>query len=109
MTSVSVQRDSEGYVVDPEQWSEDLAAVFAKEEGITLDANYWLVLNFIRHYWNKNHVAPDVRHVLKHLSETKSLDKKQAKQHLFHLFPYGYVKQACKLSGMKRPRVWSTG
>lgn len=28
---------------------------------------------------------------------------------LFNLFPYGYVKQACKISGMKRPRGWSTG
>ena len=28
---------------------------------------------------------------------------------LFRLFPYGYVKQACKLAGMRRPRAWSTG
>jgi len=24
-------------------------------------------------------------------------------------FAYGYVKQACKIAGMKRPRAWSTG
>ena len=29
--------------------------------------------------------------------------------HLFDLFPYGYVKQACKIAGMQRPRAWSTG
>ncbi|MGC2048350.1 MAG: sulfite reductase subunit gamma, partial [Gallionella sp.] len=23
--------------------------------------------------------------------------------------PYGYVKQACRIAGMKRPRGWSTG
>jgi len=28
---------------------------------------------------------------------------------LFVLFPYGYVKQACKIAGMRRPRAWSTG
>ena len=28
---------------------------------------------------------------------------------LFELFPYGYVAQACKIAGMKRPRAWSTG
>jgi sulfur relay (sulfurtransferase) DsrC/TusE family protein len=28
---------------------------------------------------------------------------------VFELFPYGYVKQACKIAGMKRPRGWSTG
>ena len=24
-------------------------------------------------------------------------------------YPYGYVKQACKIAGMRRPRAWSTG
>jgi tRNA 2-thiouridine synthesizing protein E len=28
---------------------------------------------------------------------------------LFELYPYGYVKQACKIAGMRRPRAWSTG
>ena len=36
-------------------------------------------------------------------------DKKGAKQQLFKLFPYGYVKQARKIADMQRPRVWSTG
>jgi sulfur relay (sulfurtransferase) DsrC/TusE family protein len=32
-----------------------------------------------------------------------------ARQRLFELFPYGYVRQACKVAGMRRPRAWSTG
>ncbi|HDK03426.1 MAG TPA: sulfite reductase subunit gamma, partial [Gammaproteobacteria bacterium] len=32
-----------------------------------------------------------------------------AGSYLFTLFPYGYVKQACKLAGMRRPRAWSSG
>jgi len=43
------------------------------------------------------------------LVEAHGYDKKSAKQHLFELFPYGYVKQACKIAGMQRPRAWSTG
>jgi len=34
---------------------------------------------------------------------------KDAQKKLFELFPYGYVKQACKIAGMRRPRAWSTG
>ena len=34
---------------------------------------------------------------------------KDAHKKLFELFPYGYVKQACKIAGMRRPRAWSTG
>lgn len=102
-------RDSEGYIVDPDDWNENLARLLAAEEGLTLDEKYWSVLSFMRQYWAEHHVAPDVRHVIKFLSEEQELEKKQAKQHLFKLFPYGYVKQACKIAGMQRPRVWSTG
>ena len=104
-----IRRDTEGYIVDPEDWDESLAQQLAVEEGLTLDGQYWPVLKFMRHYWVEHHVAPDVRHVIKFLTEEKNLQKKQAKQHLFELFPYGYVKQACKIAGMQRPRVWSTG
>lgn len=102
-------RDNEGYIVDPEDWNESFARQLAEEEGLTLNDDYWLVLHFMRQYWNDHHIAPDVRHVIKFLSDVQDFEKKHAKQHLFNLFPYGYVKQACKIAGMRRPRVWSTG
>jgi len=102
-------RDPEGYIVDPEDWNESLAQQLAQEEGLTLDQQYWPVLTFMRQYWTEHHIAPDVRHVIKFLTDKLGLEKKQAKRHLFMLFPYGYVKQACKIAGMQRPRVWSTG
>lgn len=104
-----IARDSEGYLFEPEDWNEQLAVELAREEGIELNDDYWPVLEFIRSYYLEHGIAPDVRHLLKHLSATKPCDKKQAKAYLFTLFPYGYVKQACKISGMKRPRAWSTG
>ena len=81
----------------------------AAEEGIELDDRYWPILRFMRDYWSEHRVAPDVRHVVDFLVKTQGFDKKSAKQHLFRLFPYGYVKQACKIAGMQRPRAWSTG
>ena len=102
-------RDIEGYVVNPEDWNEALAAEMAEEEGLELTSDYWPILHFMRDYWQEHKVAPDVRHVMKHLVEQQGLEKKAAKQHLFRLFPYGYVKQACKIAGMIKPRVWSTG
>ena len=63
----------------------------------------------MRAYWLEHRVAPDVRHVVDHLVSKQGYDKKEAKKHLFDLFPYGYVKQACKIAGMQRPRAWSTG
>ena len=108
-SQIQALRDNEGYIVNPEDWNESLAQQLAAEEGLILDDSYWSVLNFMRRYWIDHHVAPDVRHVISYLAEKQKVDKKQAKQYLFKLFPYGYVKQACKIAGMQRPRVWSTG
>jgi len=101
--------DKEGYIVDPDDWSEELANELAESEGLQLSDDYWPILNFMRAYWEEHKVIPDVRHVIKHLSENLGYSKKDAKQAIFKLFPYGYVKQACKIAGMQRPRGWSTG
>lgn len=107
--SIQVSRDSEGYLIDPEDWNEDIANELAREEGIELNEKYWPVLNIIRDYYNENQIIPDIRHVMKFLAKEHGYDKKEVKKIIFNLFPYGYVKQACKIAGMKRPRAWSTG
>lgn len=108
-TMTELERDNEGYLIDPEQWNEEVARELAEEEGLPLDESYLAVLNFMRCYWAEHHVAPDVRHVVDYLVKEQGFDKKKAKAHLFELFPYGYVKQACKVAGMIKPRAWSTG
>ena len=104
-----MQRDREGYIYNPEEWSGELARMLAKEEQIELSDDYWQILCFMREYWQEHLVAPDVRHVVEFLMRERGMDKKTAKKHLFDLFPYGYVRQACKIAGMQRPRAWSTG
>ena len=108
-TETQLARDAEGYLIDPEDWDEAVAQDLAAEEGIELGEAYWPVLQFMRDYWTESRVTPDVRHVVDYLAREQGLEKKGAKQQLFKLFPYGYVKQACKIAGMQRPRVWSTG
>jgi TusE/DsrC/DsvC family sulfur relay protein len=106
---MQISRDSEGYLINPEDWDEKIARQLAAEEDIELDETYWPVLMFIRSYYDEHAIAPDVRHVIKHIAKQNNYDKKEAKDFIFNLFPFGYVKQACKISGMKRPRAWSTG
>jgi len=108
-TEIHVARDIEGYLVDPEDWDEQVATELAANENLVLTEEYWSILNFMRTYWGENKVAPDVRHVVGFLVDEYGYDKKFAKKHVFRLFPYGYVKQACKIAGMQRPRAWSTG
>ena len=103
------RRDDEGYLFDPEDWTPALARELAAGEGLELGDEHWLVLDFIREYHDAHQVTPDIRHAAKRLGEATGRDKKQGKARIFELFPYGYVKQACKIAGMRRPRAWSTG
>jgi len=102
-------RDVEGYLFQPDDWDEEIANELAREEGVVLNNTCWLVLNFMRNYYHENDIAPDVRHVISHLADENQCGKREAKKLVFELFPYGYVQQACKIAGMKKPRAWSTG
>ena len=108
-TEYQIARDPDGYLFDPLDWNETVACQLAAEEGIELNEAHWPVLRYMHERWITNRIAPDVRHVMEFLASEHGFDKKTAKTHLYKLFPYGYVKQACKIAGMQRPRVWSTG
>jgi TusE/DsrC/DsvC family sulfur relay protein len=101
--------DNEGYLVDPEDWTPETAELLAASEGLDLGGEHWPILEFMRAYWRDHRITPDVRHVVEDLRQRKGWEKQRAKDHLFQLFPYGYVKQACRIAGMQRPRAWSTG
>lgn len=103
-----VQTDQEGYLVDPSEWNEDLARQLAREENIELTEEHWIVIRFIRDYYEEHQIAVDARFVIKHLAQEAGKGA-AARNDLFKLFPYGYVKQACKIAGMRKPRAWSTG
>ena len=105
----SIERDDDGYLYDPELWTPELAHLLATEEGLTLSDEHWIVISFIREWHDDHGITPDIRHVAKHLAVKYGVDKKAGKAKIFELFPYGYVKQACKIAGMLHPRAWSTG
>lgn len=98
--------DEEGYLVEPGEWNEAVAEQLARAEDVRLTDAHWDVIRFMREYYEEHQVAPDARHVIKHLSDRLGAEARNA---LFKMFAYGYVKQACKIAGMKRPRAWSTG
>ncbi len=103
--TTSPKVDEPGYLFDPWDWSEELAVEFAKQEDITLTEDHWVVINFMRDYFEEKMITPEARHTVKHLSKCRGVDRNR----LFELFPYGYEKQACRIAGMMQPRSWTTG
>lgn len=98
--------DGEGYLVEPAEWNEGVAENLAHGIGITLDDDHWYVIRFMREYLEEHQVSADARHTIKHLEKRYP---GEGRKRLFEMFPYGYVAQACKVAGMRRPRGWSTG
>ncbi|MDR2189421.1 MAG: TusE/DsrC/DsvC family sulfur relay protein [Azonexus sp.] len=108
MTSTLPALDGEGYLIEPKDWDEAIALTLAAREQIDLGPEHWDVIRFMRAYYEERQIAPDARHAIRRLQQRlgPNID---ARRRLFELFPYGYVAQACKIAGMKRPRAWSTG
>ena len=104
-----IRRDGHGYLVDPDDWNEAVAEAFAAEEGVTLTDEHWALVRFMRAYLDEHGIAADARFAFRHLAERHGESERQARTRFFDLFPYGYVKQACKIAGMRQPRAWSTG
>ena len=46
-----VETDSEGYLVDRSQWSEELARELARREELALTPAHWEVVRFLREYF----------------------------------------------------------
>jgi len=93
---VKIEVDEDGFIVDPNQWNETVAAALATTEGIEeLTEEHWKVMNYLRDYYQKFGVAPMIRKLCK---ETGFPLKK-----IYDLFPSGPAKGACKLAGLPKP------
>ena len=104
-----IHRDEAGYLIDPDEWNREVARVLALEENISLTDEHWAVLNFMRDYLDEHGIAADARYTFAFLAEHNGQTARAARTRFFELFPYGYVKQACKIAGMRQPKNWSTG
>ncbi len=88
--------DGDGFLVDPHLWNEEVAALFAKDDGTgELNEKHWAIVNFIRNHWLENDMAPMVRKICQHTG----LRLKE----IYTLFPMGPAKGACKIAGLPKP------
>jgi tRNA 2-thiouridine synthesizing protein E len=91
-----IELDEDGFLVNPDDWSNDIVAYFAKEEDVSeLTENHWKVINYLRDYFKKFGVAPMIRKVCK--------DTGFPLKEIYEMFPSGPAKGACKLAGLPKP------
>ena len=93
---VSIEVDEDGFMAEPENWNEAVAAAIATTEGVEgLTEEHWKVVNYLRDYYLKFGVAPMIRKLCKETGF--KLNK------IYELFPSGPAKGACKVAGLPKP------
>jgi TusE/DsrC/DsvC family sulfur relay protein len=98
----TIEHDEEGYIVDIDQWSEQLAQDIAKAENLEMTPEHWEVINILRDYYQEYQIAPAIRVLTKQVAKRLG-DSKGSNKYLYELFPYGPAKQACKIAGLPKP------
>ena len=103
VNGVAIETDDDGYLVNLDDWSEDVANKLAEAEDIKMAEEHWTVVNFLREYYDDYQIAPAVKVLTKAIAKERDMDKKAASEFLYGLFPSGPALQACKIAGLPKP------
>lgn len=100
---VKYETTDEGYLVDLNQWNEDVARFLAKAEGIgELTGPHWEIVLFLRWFYKEYAISPMVKVLMKELEKKYGVEK-ASRQYLYELFPHGPSKQGTRIAGLPKP------
>ncbi len=91
----TVERNEEGFLVNPDDWTEEIAQEIAKELGIELTDRHWQVIRFMRQDFKERGQVPTIRRI-------KNMSGVPTKE-LYQLFPEGPAKKAAMIAGLSKP------
>jgi tRNA 2-thiouridine synthesizing protein E len=96
LEGVQVEVDEDGFIQEPDLWSEELARAIAMTEDVPeLTEDHWKVINYLREYYKQFGIAPMIRKLCK--------DTGFQLKEIYDLFPSGPAKGACKIAGLPKP------
>ncbi len=89
------QFDADGFIIDPDLWSEDMAQLIARTDGIgELTTEHWRVIQYLREHFFRNHTIPVMRHVCRVTHQDKHC--------VTNLFGKD-IKEAWRVAGLPNP------
>ena len=92
-----VEVNDEGFLVNPDDWTEDVARGIAREEGVgELTDAHFKVINFLRSDFKSTGQIPSLRRI-KNAGNIPTKD-------MYDLFPEGPAKKSAKISGLGKPQ-----
>jgi tRNA 2-thiouridine synthesizing protein E len=102
----TIETTESGFLVELNDWNEDVAQAIAAAEGIELTDKHWDVIKYLRdEYLNNNQNQPMERALLKDIG--KIWGSKPTSKDVYKLFPLAPTKQGTKIAGL--PEVHRKG
>ena len=93
---VNVALNAEGFMIDPNQWTKELAEILARQEGIdVLTPEHWRIIDFCRTTGLASGKAPTLRQI--------TVGTGISIKDLFALYPKGPAKKVAKIAGLGKP------
>jgi len=102
MNEKIIATDKEGYLKNIADWSEDIAAVIAQEENVSLSQDHWDVIYLLRQFYTEFELSPAMRPLVKYVAQHLGKEKGNS-IFLLTLFPPSPAKVASKIAGLPRP------
>ncbi|MFM9412851.1 TusE/DsrC/DsvC family sulfur relay protein [Peptococcus simiae] len=91
-----IEVDEDGFLVNLDDWNEDVAKYLAEQEGISeLNEDHWKLIEYLKNYFKEYGIAPMVRKMTK--------ESGYSLKQIYDLFPSGPAKGACKIAGLPKP------
>lgn len=69
----TIETDESDYLVDPNDWNNEVAKFLFQQEGINPTENHLIVVNFVREYFERYNTAPMLRTILEELNLNSNL------------------------------------
>jgi len=92
----TMEVDGDGFLTQPELWTEEIAALIAQLDGIgEMNEKHWAVVRIIRRNFEEKGMAPMVRTIC----QETGLKLKE----IYELFPLGPARGACRVAGLPKP------
>lgn len=98
----TLELDKDGYLVDLNEWSADVANVLAAAESLELTPDHWEILELLRDFYAEYQLSPATRPLIKYTALKLGVEKGNS-LHLNKLFNGTPAKLAAKLAGLPRP------
>lgn len=93
--AVTVPLDNEGFLVDRDDWSEEVAIELARADGFEMTEQVMALIREARAMYDEDGVVPPIRIFAK--------KQKVSTKDLYDLFKKGPMKLICKWGGLPKP------